>query len=145
MRPKLEVVMVPVSDVDRSITFYRDRLGLHLDVDWSPNPAYRIVQMTPTGSDAVSIQFGVGVNDGVPGTLHGTYLVVDDLAAAVKFLEGNGVNVSGPRHKDTSGGEWDGTYAEGLDEARADRASFADFSDPDGNIWTLQEVGYNSP
>jgi catechol 2,3-dioxygenase-like lactoylglutathione lyase family enzyme len=142
MRPRLEVVMVPVSDVDRSITFYRDQLGFHLDVDWSPNPSYRIVQMTPTGSDAVSIQLGIGVTDSVPGTLRGTYLVVDDLAAAMKFLKSTGVSVSGPRHKDTSSGEWDGTYAEGLEETHADRASFADFSDPDGNTWTLQEVGY---
>ena len=144
VHPRLEVVMVPVSDVDRSIAFYRDQVGLRLDVDWSPDPGYRVVQLTPTGSDAVSIQFGVGVTDAVPGSLRGTYLVVDDLAAAMNFLQGNGVKVSGPRHKDISSGEWGGAYAEGIDEAHADRASFADFSDPDGNTWTLQEVGYGS-
>ena len=142
MHPKLEVVMVPVSDVDRSIAFYRDQIGFRLDVDWSPNPRYRVVQLTPSGSDAVSIQFGVGMTDAIPGSLRGTYLVVDDLGAAMKFLQANGVKVSAPRHKDTSSGEWEGSYAEGIDEAHVDRASFADFSDPDGNTWTLQEVGY---
>jgi catechol 2,3-dioxygenase-like lactoylglutathione lyase family enzyme len=142
VHPKLEVVLVPVSDVDRSIAFYRDQVGFHLDVDWSPNPRYRVVQLTPTGSDAVSIQFGVGLTDAVPGALRGTYLVVDDLEAATMFLRGNGVEVSSPRHKDMSSGEWEGAYAEGIDEGHADRASFANFSDPDGNTWTLQEVGY---
>jgi len=136
--------MVPVSDVDRSVAFYRDQVGFHLDVDWSPGPAYRVVQLTPAGSDAVSIQFGIGITGAVPGSLRGTYLVVSDLAAAIRFLEGNGVKVSAPRHKDTSAGEWQGSYADGIDMAHADRASFADFSDPDGNLWTLQEVGYSS-
>jgi catechol 2,3-dioxygenase-like lactoylglutathione lyase family enzyme len=144
MHPRLEVLLVPVNDVDRALGFYRDQIGFTLDVDWSPNASYRVVQLTPSGSTAVSIQFGVGVTDAIPGSLRGTYLVVNDLAAAMSYLSGNGVQPSAIRHKDTSSGEWDGTYAEGIDPNHADRASFADFSDPDGNTWTLQEVGYGS-
>ena len=138
----VEVIIIPVSDVDRALRFYRDQLGFHLDVDYSPNDAFRIVQLTPPGS-ACSIQIGKGLTDARVGSLSNVYLVVTDLDATRTQLLERGTAVSTIRHK-TPIGAWDGGFAPGLDPARGDYASFASFSDPDGNSWVLQERGYRN-
>lgn len=139
----VEVVTLPVSDVDRSLRFYVDRVGFTLDVDYAPNDAFRVVQLTPPGS-ACSIQIGKGLTNAAAGSVRNTYLVVTDLEAARSHLIECGVEVSEIRHKIPIDA-WDGGFAAGLDPAHRDYASFADFSDPDGNRWVLQERGYYNP
>ena len=136
----VDVITLPVSDVERALRFYVD--GFTLDVDYSPNDAFRVVQLTPPGSSC-SIQIGSGLTDAPVGSLRNVYLVVTDLEAARSRLLERGVAVSEIRHK-TPIDAWDGGFAPGLDPARGDYASFADFSDPDGNRWVLQERGYRS-
>ena len=136
----IEVIALPVSDVDRALRFYVDQVGFALDVDYAPNDAFRVVQMTPPGSHC-SIQIGKGLTDARAGSLRNVYLVVTDLEAARQRLLAGGVEVSEIRHK-TPVGAWDGGFAPGLDSDRRDYASFAYFSDPDGNGWVLQERGY---
>ena len=138
----VEVITIPVSDVDRAVRFYADQLGFHLDVDYSPNDTFRVVQLTPPGS-ACSIQIGTGLTDARVGSLSNVYLVVTDLEATRTQLLARGTAVSAIRHK-TPIGTWDGGFAPGLDPARGDYASFASFSDPDGNSWVLQERGYRN-
>jgi catechol 2,3-dioxygenase-like lactoylglutathione lyase family enzyme len=138
----IEVITLPVSDVDRALRFYVEQVGFSLDVDYSPNDAFRVVQLTPHGSGC-SIQIGKGLTDAPAGSLRNIYLVVADLDAARNLLLEHGVTVSEVRHK-TPIGAWDGTFAPGLDPARGNYASFASFSDPDGNTWVLQERGYNA-
>ncbi|MEB3979769.1 VOC family protein [Mycobacterium sp. 663a-19] len=140
MKAPLEVVILPVSDPDRSLRFYRDQVGFDLDVDYSPAPGFRVVQLTPQGS-GTSIQFGAGLTDAPPGSVQGLYLVVSDIEEYRSELADRGVAVSDIRHKDTEGG-WRGGFLPGLDPDRADYASFADFHDPDGNAWVLQERNY---
>ena len=135
----LEVIILPVSDVDRALRFYKDQLGFHLEVDYSPNGAFRVVQLTPPGSSC-SIQVGKGLTDAPAGSLRKVYLVVADLQATRNRLLERGVHVGEIRHK-TPIGAWDGGFSPGLDPTRADYASFANFSDPDGNSWVLQERG----
>jgi catechol 2,3-dioxygenase-like lactoylglutathione lyase family enzyme len=105
MTYKIEVLILPVSDVERALAFYSEHAGFKLDVDYRPSDDFRVVQLTPPGS-ACSIQIGVGI-----------------------------------RHK-TPRGDWHGGWEPGLDPDRADYASFADFTDPDGNQWVLQERGF---
>ena len=130
---KLELVLIPVSDVDRAKAFYVDTLGFDLDVDHQPNDEFRVVQMTPPGS-ACSITIGIGITDATPGSYRGTHLVVSDIEAARAELVGRGVEVSDIRHMGPGGWE------PGPDPEHRDYNSFADFSDPDGNTWILQEV-----
>ncbi|MFJ8363849.1 VOC family protein [Streptomyces sp. NPDC093984] len=140
MEYKFEVVILPVSDVDRSLAYYTERLGFNLDVDYGPSPDFRVVQLTPPGS-ACSVQIGVGLTDAEPGSVKGLYLVVPDLEAARAELAGRGVDVGEIRHKaplDT----WQGGFEPGVDPKRRDYASFVEFTDPDGNAWTLQERGF---
>jgi len=140
---KLEVVTIPVSDVDKASAFYREKAGFALDVDYHPADNFRVVQLTPPGS-ACSVQFGVGLTDAPPGSAGISYLVVPDIEAARAELAARGVKISGIRHKwpvDT----WQGGWEPGVDRKRRDYASIADFTDPDGNIWVLQEIGFVCP
>jgi catechol 2,3-dioxygenase-like lactoylglutathione lyase family enzyme len=130
---KLELVLVPVSDVDRAKSFYTERAGFNLDVDTRPSEEFRVVQVTPEGS-ACSIGFGTGITDAPPGSLKGLHLVVYDIEAARAELVARGVDVSEVRHMVS--GEW----VPGADPEHRDYVSFADFADPDGNILILQEV-----
>jgi catechol 2,3-dioxygenase-like lactoylglutathione lyase family enzyme len=132
---KLELVLLPVSDIDRAKAFYTEKLGFGLDVDHAPSDEFRVVQMTPPGS-ACSITIGKGITDAEPGSYRGTHLVVHDIEAAREDLVSRGVEISDVRHFDREQGEW----RPGADPAHADYASFADFADPDGNTWVLQEV-----
>jgi catechol 2,3-dioxygenase-like lactoylglutathione lyase family enzyme len=138
----IEVITLPVGNVERALRFYVDKVGFTLDVDYSPNDAFRVVQLTPPGSSC-SIQIGRGLTDAPVGSLRNVYLVVTDLEAARNHLLERGVEVSEIRHK-VPIDAWDGGFAPGLDPARRNYASFAGFSDPDGNGWILQERGYRN-
>lgn len=128
---KLEVVVVPVTDVDRAKKFYTEQVGFHCDVDHSAGEDFRVVQLTPRGS-ACSV---VLMRDPeAAGTLKGLQIVVSDIDAARAQLAGGGVEVGGVFHFE------DGRQAPGHDPDRADYASFTAFADPDGNAWLLQEV-----
>lgn len=126
---KLEVVVVPVSDVDRAKRFYSEQVGFVVDVDHRPNERFRVVQMTPPGS-ACSITIGTGLTQMPPGSLQGLQLVVSDIEAARAQLVERGVEVSTIQHFEN------GVPREGRGE---DFNSFVFFSDPDGNGWTVQE------
>jgi len=129
---KLELVLIPVSDVDRAKAFYIEQAGFDLEVDTMVGDAFRVVQLTPAGS-ACSIAIGTGITDATPGSVRGTHLVVNDIETARNQLVERGVEVSEIRHLDS--GEW----TPGPHPERLDYNSFADFSDPDGNTWVLQE------
>ena len=129
---KLELVLIPVADVDRAKAFYTEQAGFHLDVDHRAGEDFRVVQMTPPGS-ACSITVGVGLTDAAPGSYRGTHLVVTDIEAARAELVARGVEVSEIRHMGPDG------WQPGPDPERRDYSSFADFRDPDGNSWVLQE------
>jgi catechol 2,3-dioxygenase-like lactoylglutathione lyase family enzyme len=133
---KLELVLLPVTDVDRAKTFYVEKAGFNLDVDHQPSEEFRVVQMTPPGS-ACSVTIGKGITDAAPGSVRGTHLVVTDIEAARSGLRERGVEVSEIRHIES------GKWAPGPDPERRDYGSFADFSDPDGNTWVLQERGWS--
>lgn len=141
-RLSAEVITLPVSDIDRALRFYVDQVGFTLDIDYKPNDRFRVVQMTPPGS-ACSVQIGIGLTTAPAGSLQNVYLVVTDLEASRSRLLERGVNIGDIRHK-TPIGAWDGGFAPGIDPAHGDYASFADFSDPDGNAWVLQERGYRN-
>jgi catechol 2,3-dioxygenase-like lactoylglutathione lyase family enzyme len=128
---KLELVVVPVADVDRSLAFYRDRVGFRLDVDHRAGN-FRVVQMTPNGS-ACSITLMAG--PAAPGALKGLHLIVTDIDAARDELVGRGVRASELFHFTA------GTRTPGRHPERADYGSFFGFEDPDGNGWMVQEVG----
>jgi catechol 2,3-dioxygenase-like lactoylglutathione lyase family enzyme len=139
---KLEVVVIPVSDVDRSKEFYA-RLGWRLDADFRFDNAFRIVQFTPPGSGC-SVQFGTKITAAVPGSAQGLYLVVSDIEAAHDELVARGIKVSDVFHPGTPGAQFQTDSTSGRVSGRApDHAtygSFATFSDSDGNGWLLQEV-----
>ncbi|HYO00004.1 MAG TPA: VOC family protein [Actinomycetota bacterium] len=130
---KIELVLIPVADVDRAKQFYTEKAGWNLDVDFSPNPDFRVVQITPPGSKC-SITIGKGLTDAPAGSYRGTHLVVKDITKARDELVGRGIEVSDIRHMGPEG------WQPGVDPNHADYASFADFADPDGNTWILQEV-----
>ena len=130
---KLELVLVPVSDVDRAKDFYVEKCGFALDVDHQPNEELRVVQITPPGS-ACSLTIGKGITEATPGSYRGTHLVVADIEAARAELVERGVEVSEIRHMGPDG------WAPGPDPERRDYGSFANFGDPDGNTWVLQEA-----
>ena len=141
---KLEVVVIPVSDVDRARRFY-EGLGWRLDADFASGDGWRLVQMTPPGSPC-SVMFGKGFTPAAPGSVQGTFLVVDDLETARAQLIGRGVEVSEVFH--FQGGLLTvGTKgrAPGPDPEGRSYHSFASFSDPDGNSWLLQAVTTRLP
>jgi catechol 2,3-dioxygenase-like lactoylglutathione lyase family enzyme len=137
MEFKLELVVVPVSDVDRAKEFYVEKLGFALDVDHRASDAFRVVQLTPPGS-ACSITIGVGVSQVTPGTYQGLHLVVTDIVAARAWLVDRGVEASEPFHFGP-GGQTTGVHPE-----RRDYETFVSLSDPDGNGWLVQEVGHKA-
>ena len=139
---RLELVLIPVSDVERAKSFYTDVAGFTLDHDHQLSDALRFVQLTPPGS-ACSVQIGTGLTDAPPGSARATYLAVTDIEAARRELTDRGVKVSDIRHKSPVG-TWAGGWAPGADPERRDYASFADFADPDGNTWVIQEIGYRT-
>jgi catechol 2,3-dioxygenase-like lactoylglutathione lyase family enzyme len=142
---KLEVVVLPVASVDRAKTFY-EGLGWRLDADFASGDDWRLVQMTPPGSPC-SVMFGKGFTTAAPGSLKGTFLVVDDLQAARAELIGHGVDVSEIFH--FGGSLLRATGMEGRvpgpDPEGRSYFSFASFSDPDGNSWLLQAVTSRFP
>jgi catechol 2,3-dioxygenase-like lactoylglutathione lyase family enzyme len=147
---KLEVVVIPVSDVDRAKAFYA-RLGWRLDADFASGDDWRVIQFTPPGS-ACSVIFGRNVTAAAPGSVRGLYLIVSDLEAARKDLLDRGIEVSAPFHGagDVHAGT-DEPYlsgsvrVDGADPKRGSYGSFAAFSDPDGNGWLFQEVTTRLP
>ena len=135
----LEVVPLPVTDVDRACAFYTEQVGFILDVDYRPTPDFRVVQLTPPGS-ACSVHL-VAADSG--SRLHNLCLVTSDLTAEWAKLINRGVDVGAIRHKDPVD-TWAGGWSKGLDPQRRDYASFAGFADPNGNTWTLQERGHRA-
>ena len=129
---KLELVLIPVTDVDRAKAFYTEKVGFKLDVDHRAGDNFRVVQMTPPGS-ACSISVGTGITDATPGAVRGTHLVVSDIVGARAELVERGVDVGEIRHMGSEG------WAPGPDPEHRDFVTFADFKDPDGNTWVLQE------
>jgi catechol 2,3-dioxygenase-like lactoylglutathione lyase family enzyme len=129
MQFKLEVVVVPVSDVDRAKAFYAEQVGFPVDVDHAPDEHFRVVQMTPEGSGC-SVTIGRGLTEMAPGSLQGLQLCVADIDAAHALLAGRGVPVTPIRHHTGTGFE---------DGKGDDWNSFFFFSDPDGNAWAVQE------
>ena len=126
---KIEVVVVPVSDVDRAKRFYEDGCGFVVDLDHQATEHLRVVQLTPPGS-ACSISIGTGITDAEPGSVRGLQIVVSDVEAARDYLLGHGVEAGPVRHFE------DGEWHEG---PGGPWNSFVAFSDPDGNGWVLQE------
>lgn len=137
MDMKLEVVVLGVADVDRSKRFY-EQLGWRLDADFVLGPESRVVQFTPPGSPT-SIHFGQGLTTLEPGAIQNLYLVVSDVEAARAEIIGRGVAVSEVFHRANGG------FAPGPDPQRKSYSSFANFRDPDGNGWLLQEIRQRLP
>jgi catechol 2,3-dioxygenase-like lactoylglutathione lyase family enzyme len=133
---KLEVVVVPVSDVDRAKAFYTDNAGFRLDVDHRAGDDFRVVQLTPPGS-ACSIS--LMRNTGAAGSVQGLHLIVSDIEAARGELSGRGTDVSEIFHFEA------GAQVAGPDPQRSDYGSFFSFGDPDGNSWLVQEVRQPRP
>ena len=131
----LELVVVPVSDVDRAKAFYTDLAGFELLVDTgeSMGPEFRVVQLVPPGS-ACAIAIGKGIQQMEPGSLHGLHLCVSDIEAARDELVGRGAEVGEIFHFGEAG------RATGVDPERRSYATFMPFNDPDGNTWVVQEV-----
>jgi catechol 2,3-dioxygenase-like lactoylglutathione lyase family enzyme len=146
---KLEVVVIPVSDVDRAKEFYA-RIGWRLDADFAAGDDWRVIQFTPPGSDCAVI-FGKNVTTAAPGSAQGLYLIVSDIEAARDELLGRGVEISEVFHE---GGVYAGTdepylfgrlRVSGSDPEHRSYRSFASFRDPDGNGWLFQEVTTRLP
>jgi len=136
---KLEVVVIPVSNVDRAKQFYQG-LGWRLDGDFTTGPNWRVVQMTPPGSPC-SIHFGKGITTATPGSIKNVYLVVSDIEAARRQLVSRGATVSEVFHFTSLGG----APVPGIDAEGRSYVSFASLSDPDGNSFLLQEIKTRFP
>ena len=137
MDGKLELIVLPVADVDRAKQFYTEQLAFKVEVDYQPNEDFRVVQLTPNGSRCsialmptamVAAQVG-----GTPGKISGLHLVVTDIEVAHAELVAQGVAVGEPFHF------VDGKQQTGLDPQRGDYSTFASFTDPDGHVWLVQE------
>jgi catechol 2,3-dioxygenase-like lactoylglutathione lyase family enzyme len=129
----LELVVVPVSDVDRAKDFYINRAGFELLIDSQMGPDFRVVQLAPPGS-ACAIAIGTGLGSMPPGSLHGLHLVVSDIEVARDDLVSRGVEVAEIFHFGEAG------QTPGIDPERRSYATFMPFQDPDGNTWLVQEV-----
>lgn len=136
---KLEVIVIPVSDVDRAKAFY-EKLGFRLDIDFARDGEHRVIQFTPPGSGA-SFHIGKGITSAAPGSLQNIYLIVSDIEKARADLIGRGVDISEVFHFDGLLGP----RVTGPDPKRGTYASFASFKDPDGNSWLLQEITTRLP
>ena len=132
---KLELVLLPVTDVDRAKAFYSEQVGFAVHVDHRAGESFRVEQLDPPGSSC-SISIGVGITTAEPGSVRGLHLMVEDIEAAREELIGRGVAVSAIRHMSQTG------WVDGVDPAHTDYNSFAQFEDPDGNTWVLQERGH---
>jgi len=133
MKYRLEMFVIPVSDVDRAKAFY-EQVGFACDVDHQPGPEFRVVQFTPPGSEC-SFTFGIGMPiTASPGEYQGMHLIVNDVEAAIADLRDRGLEVDGPFHFGPEG------QTPGLPDERIDYATYGSFHDPDGNGWLLQEV-----
>ncbi|WSL30336.1 VOC family protein [Streptomyces sp. NBC_01280] len=141
MNMSLEVIVIPVAEVDRALRFYRS-LGWRIDADYEAGPEFRIVQVTPPGSVG-SVVFGRGVTPVTPGSAQGLYLVVSDIDRARADLVDRGVDVSEVFHNVYDNGVQESVN--GPDPERRSYASYASFCDPDGNGWLLQEVRVRLP
>jgi catechol 2,3-dioxygenase-like lactoylglutathione lyase family enzyme len=139
---KLEVVVIPVSDVERSKAYYAG-LGWRLDADFAFDNGFRVVQFTPPGS-GTSIQFGTRISSAAPGSAQGFYLVVSDVSAARDELAARHADISEVFHPTAPGGQFEPAGGDdriaGMDPNHASYGSFATLHDPDGNTWLLQEV-----
>jgi catechol 2,3-dioxygenase-like lactoylglutathione lyase family enzyme len=141
---KLEVVVIPVSDVDRAKEFYGS-LGWRLDADVAAGDEFRLIQFTPPGAGC-SVQFGTNLTSAAPGAAQGLYLIVSDIEAARDELVARGVKVSEVFHEGTLGARFhDAGRVAGPSPDHSSYGSFASFSDPDGNGWLLQEVTTRLP
>jgi catechol 2,3-dioxygenase-like lactoylglutathione lyase family enzyme len=146
---KFEIVVIPVSDVDRAKAFYA-KLGWRLDADFADGDDYRVIQFTPPGSSC-SVIFGRNVTAAAPGSAQGLYLIVSDVEAARGELLARGVDVSEVFHSDGVRTGTDEAYlfgrhrVRGPDPKHASYSSFASFSDPDGNGWLFQEITTRLP
>jgi catechol 2,3-dioxygenase-like lactoylglutathione lyase family enzyme len=143
---KLEVVILPVSDVDRAKEFYA-RLGWRLDADRSVGDSFRLVQFTPPGSSC-SVQFGVNLSTAAPGSYQGLLLAVSDIEATRKDLVAKGIDTSEVFHCETGTAcrfPGVGVRVSGPQTERQSYSSFISFNDPDGNNWVLQEVTARLP
>ena len=148
---KFEIVVIPVSDIDRAKEFYGEKLGWRLDADYDNGKDFRVIQFTPPGSGC-SIIFGKNVTAAAPGSTQGLYLIVSDIEAARKELLGRGIQISQVFHD--AGGVYAGTdepylfgrlRVSGPDPEHRSYRSFASFTDPDGNGWLLQEIKERLP
>jgi len=144
---KLEVVVIPVSDVDRAKRFYQS-LGWRLDADFAFDNGFRVVQFTPPGSGC-SVQFGTNITSAAPGSAQGLYLIVSEIEAARDELAARGAGISEVFHAGSPGAQFqrDGTSGRvhGPAPDHASYFTFATFSDPDGNSWLLQEIKTRLP
>ena len=144
---KLEAIVIPVSDVDRSKAFYAG-LDWRLDADFAFDNGFRVVQFTPPGSPA-SVQFGTEITTAVPGSAQGLYLVVSDIKASRDQLAAHGADISDVFHPGTPGAQFQPEGSDGRVNGQADDgasySSFATLKDPDGNTWLLQEVTTRLP
>jgi catechol 2,3-dioxygenase-like lactoylglutathione lyase family enzyme len=136
---RLEVVAVPVSDVDRAKDFYVKTLGWRLDADFNVNETFWVVQVTPPGS-ACSVHFGKGITAALPGSIDHMYLVVTDVAAARADLVGRGVDVSEVFHQLPGEAPKPGPSPDGRTYTQ-----YVSFNDPDGNRWLVQEISTRLP
>src|SRR5215470_4768266 len=143
---KLEAIVIPVSDVDRSKKFYGS-LGWRLDADFAFDNGFRVVQLTPPGSGC-SVQFGTKITTAVPGSAQGLYLIVSHVEAARKELLARGVEISEVFHTLKPGAQFrpeSNGRVSGPDPGHRSYFSFATFSDPDGNTWLFQEITTRLP
>jgi catechol 2,3-dioxygenase-like lactoylglutathione lyase family enzyme len=130
---KIEVVTIPVSDMDRAKAFYVDKVGFGVDIDHRISDEVRLVQLTPPGS-ACSIHFGIETVDMEPGSIDGLFLVVQDVHAARAHLTERGVEVGEVQVFD------EGAYRPAREGENLDNVGFVFFSDPDGNRWCVQQI-----